>query len=84
MNSVIVDYKISTYGPSLSFLAGGAAPDWCSSMGEGLWPGVQHPHHRRGDRRGRFPVAHRHRGPGGRCTPPPGHAILRILLKLWP
>ena len=58
---------------------GGAAAHSGGGLGQGLRPGVQHPHHRGGDRSGCLPAAHRHGGAGGGHPPPPGHALLCIL-----
>lgn len=58
---------------------GGTAPDWCSSMGEGLRDCLQYPHHRRRDCCGLFPAAHRHRWSHWSHLSPPSHALLCIL-----
>lgn len=59
-------------------------------MGEGVRPGVEHPHHRRGHCGGRLPAAHRYRWPHRSNTPPPsyalllhGHSFYRIPVPIW-
>lgn len=63
--------------------AGWTAADRSSSMGEEVWPGVEHSHHRRGHRGGRLPAAHRYCWTHRSNTPPPSHAFLCILSCHW-
>lgn len=65
-------------GP-ISSTAGGPAVDCCSSMGERLWHCLQHPHHRRRDRRRLFSAPNRHCGAHWSRSPSPSHALLCIL-----
>lgn len=63
--------------------AGWAAADRSSSMGEGVRPGVEHSHHRRGHCGGLLPAAHRHCWTHRSNTSPPSHAFLCILFNLF-